>query len=902
MRLSTGGTAIDRAKTVNFTFDGKPHRGFAGDTAASALLGAGVRVVGRSFKYHRPRGVWGHGAEEPNAILDVTLGRHHEPNARATMLPLAEGLALRSVNATPSAARDAYGILDAFARFIPSGFYYKTFMWPDWQRYEPRIRAMAGLGRIDEKWSPTAFSTQRNARCDVLVIGAGRSGLSAALDAAKEGKSVLVVDEGITPGGTLLYRERMVQGAPAASWLAETLAELSRRGVRILSRTTAYGIYDHNLVCAAELHDGASPPTLWRIRPKNIVLATGAIERPLVFPNNDRPGVMSAASALFYLRRHGLRLGSRVVIASNNDSIGELARAYREAGAGVTIVSTVADVKGKTGVEAVVDGEGRAIPADALFVSGGFTPTVHLFCQNKGKLNWSESHSAFLPDAPVEGMRVIGSAAGDFGWKVEAKWPSKPGKTRAWIDFQNDVTLKDVALAARENYRSVEHLKRYTTLGMATDQGKTSNINGLAAMAQLTGRSIAETGTTTYRPPYTPVSMMAFTGARHGELFNPVRRLVLEPEHRASGAVFGEYGGWLRPAAYGRNIQEEALRAREAVGIFDASPLGKIEVIGPDAARFLDFNCYGTVSTLKPGRLRYGFMLQETGIVYDDGVIARVDENRFIVSCSSSHVAGVHLRFEEWRQDQFDPSRVFIHNATPRWATITVTGPKSRQLLRAIGLAVDLSPQALPHMAFTGCQFMGEPARVARVSFSGDLSFEVSVPQAKARALFLSLKEAGAPLGATLLGLEAMMILRAEKGYVVIGKDTDGLTMPHDLGLIGPRDKRQDEFVGRRSLFTEVAQDPLRRQLVGLAVADGGSALTTGAHGVDLSSGKPRSLGYVTSSYMSPMLKRPVALGLIERGLERHGETITVQHLGQRREARIVPPCAFDPEGTRLHV
>lgn len=902
MRLPSSGTAIDRTRPLSFTFDGKRCQGFAGDTVASALLAAGARVIGRSFKYHRPRGVWGHGVEEPNALFDISLGGHHEPNARGTTTPLAEGLAVRSVNASPDAARDAYGFLDTFARFIPSGFYYKTFMWPDWQRFEPRIRAMAGLGRIDAAWRPERFSAQVNHACDVLVIGAGRSGLTAALAAAREGKSVLIADDGPQPGGALLFRERMIDGTPSATWLSEALAELSRLGVRSVSCATAYGVYDHNLVCIAELGEGAAPPRLWRVRPGQIMLATGAIERPLVFSNNDRPGVMSAASALFYLRRHGVRVGENIVILSNNDSTPEVAEAFRAAGSTVTEVAAVQDVKGRKQVEAVVDGSGRVIPADALLVSGGFTPTVHLYCQNKGKLSWSDAHAAFLPGAPVDGMRVVGAAAGDFGWKVRADWSAKPARARGWIDLQNDVTWKDVALAARENYRSVEHLKRYTTLGMATDQGKTSNLNGLAAMAALTGRSIAETGTTTYRPPYAPVSLMAFTGQRHGELFNPVKRLVLEAEHRAAGAIFGEYGGWLRPAAYGPDVHAEALRARETVGIFDGTPLGKIEVIGPDAGRFLDFNCYGRMSTLKPGRLRYGFMLQETGIVYDDGVIARVDENRFIVSCSSSHVAGVHLRFEEWRQDQFDPTRVYIHNATPRWATLTVTGPKSRQLLQAIGLEVELGAETLPHMGFVAFSYQGQPARVARVSFSGDLSFEVSVPLSAARGLFNALREAGQPLGATLLGLEAMMILRAEKGYIVIGKDTDGLTLPQDLGLAGPRAKRTDEYVGRRSLFTDWACDGNRRQLVGLAVAEGEPPLPTGAHGVELENGKPRSIGYVTSSYLSPSLRRPVAIGLIERGAARHGETITVQHLGAKRQARLVPPCAFDPEGARLHV
>jgi sarcosine oxidase, subunit alpha len=902
MRLSAGGTLIDRGKRLRFTFDGKPYEGHAGDTLAAALLGAGVRIAGRSFKYHRPRGVWGYGAEEPNAIMDVTLDGRFEPNLRATTTLLADGLFARSVNATPTADRDSGAWIDAFARFVPAGFYYKTFMWPDWHVFEPRIRAKAGLGRIDPAWRPSSFATQVNMRCDVLVVGAGPAGLAAAVKAAAAGREVMVVDERATPGGSLLFRSAPIDGIGPQEWLARQLGELGRRGVPIRSRATAYGIYDHNLVCVAQLNGHGEPPTLWRVRPAEIVLATGAIERPLVFPDNDRPGVMSAEAALYYLRCHGVRVGETIAIVSNNDSTDEVAAAFRAAGAAVTAFRTIRGVRGERQVEAVEDEAGKFHTADAVLVSGGFTPTVHLYCQARGRLAWSERRAAFVPESTVPGMSVAGAAAGDFAFNVESRWPDPKPRRRAWIDFQSDVTTKDVALAARENFRSVEHLKRYTALGMATDQGKTSNLNGLAAMAALTGRSIAETGTTTYRPPYVPVSFMAFTGLRHGELFNPLRRLPLESDHRAAGAVFGEYGGWLRPSAYGPDIQTEALQARTAAGIFDATPLGKIEVIGPDAAAFLDFNYYGTMSGLKAGRIRYGFMLQETGVVFDDGVVSRLDDNRFIVSCSSSHVAGVHGRFEEWRQDQFDPSRVFIHNATPCWATLAVTGPMARQIVEALGLGADVSAAALPHMAFTKGMFEGAPARIARVSFSGDLSFEISVPVPKARDLFAALRLAGKPFGAALLGLEAMMILRAEKGYIVVGKDTDGLTMPHDLGLVAPRDRRGDEFVGRRSLFTATAQAANRKQLVGLAVADGEPPLPTGAHGIVQDGGRSRSIGYVTSSYMSPVLGHPIALGLIEQGLSLAGQTIAIRHLGQQRRATVVAACAFDPDGARLHV
>jgi sarcosine oxidase subunit alpha len=442
---------------------------------------------------------------------------------------------------------------------------------------------------------------------------------------------------------------------------------------------------------------------------------------------------------------------------------------------------------------------------------------------------------------------------------------------------------------------------------MATDQGKTSAVNGVAALGLATGREIAAVGTTTYRPPFAPVPMPALAGLRTGELLNPVRRLPLEARHRAHGAVLDDYGGWLRPAFYGEAsgkaaaIEREARVARSAAAIFDGSPLGKIEVIGPDAAAFLDFNSYMTMSTLQPGRLRYGLLLQENGVVFDDGVIARLDAHRFLVSCSTSHVAAIHARFEDWRQDQFDPSRVYVHNATAHWTTLTVSGPLSRKLVERLELGVDLADAALPHMALAEGRFAGDAARLARVSFTGDRSYEISVRAARAEALFARLLEVGRDLGVGLLGVEALMVLRAEKGYFVVGKDTDGTTMPHDLGFAGPREKRAGDFIGKRSLLTEVASAPGRRQWVGFEPMEGREPLPCGAHVVDLAGQRPRSAGFVTSSYASPTLGRPIALGLVERGAARIGEEVTLQHLGRRLTARIAPACAFDPMGERLH-
>lgn len=950
-RLASGGAALDRSRRVTFTFDGKTIEGFAGDTVASALLAANVVVVGRSFKYHRARGVWGSGVEEPNALIDVVRADRHSPNSRATTETICDGLSARSVNAVPNAATDRKAFIDRFSRFIPAAFYYKTFMWPDWHLFEPRIRSMAGLGSVDPQWSSSGPADQINHHCDVLVVGAGPAGLAAARQAAAGGKSVMLVDDAPEPGGSLLHREAEIDGKPAADWIASSLAELNCGGHIVLPSTTAFGIYDHNLVALNQHHGDGRPDTLWRVRPAQIVLATGAIERPLPFANNDLPGIMSADAALVYLRRYAVLSGKRIVVATNNDSAHEVAAALAGAGASVTLVDVRGEVsapagvpliagcsvvaaRGRLRVEGVQLSNGKTLPADCVAVSGGWTPSVHLFGQARGKLAWDDRRCAFLPGDRVPGIETVGVLAGSSALSevfasvaainggepvacstgfeasggVTAAWPAPEQKGRVWIDYQNDVTAKDVELAARENFVSVEHLKRYTTLGMATDQGKTSNLAGLALMGAITGRTVPEVGTTTYRPPFTPVPFTSYAGSVGGELMHPVRRLPLENVHRAQGAVFQEYGGWLRPAFYARDqkeadevIHDEAARARRSVALFDGSTLGKIEVIGPKAAEFVDFIFYNTMSTLKPGRCRYGFILSENGVVFDDGVLVRLDEHRFVVSCSSAHVAAVHARLEEWRQDRFSREAVYIHNATAHWATLTVSGPNSKKLLGELGLGLSLEDGDLPHMSVAEGRFGSDPIRVARVSFTGDRSYEISIAADSAERLWSALQEAGKPLEAVTIGLEALMILRAEKGFIVIGKDTDGTTMPQDLGVAGPREKRKSEYIGRRSLFTEVADDARRLQLVGLTVPDGSPPLPTGAHAIRHDEGRLRSQGFVTTSHMSPTLGGPVALALIEGGASRHGEIVQMQHLGILRTATIAAPCAFDPSGERLH-
>ncbi|SHF80032.1 sarcosine oxidase subunit alpha [Litoreibacter ascidiaceicola] len=919
---------IDRTQPRNFTFDGKAYRGFEGDTLASALLANGVRVMGRSFKYHRPRGPWGAWVDDPNAIMTVTLDGRSFPNCPAATTPLVEDMQARAVNAWPSAAFDIKAGLDLFHRWLGAGFYYKTFMWPDWHLFEPMIRKMAGLGDISRDAPKNYTADQVHDHCEVLVIGGGAAGLACARAAAEAGRGVVLVDDHPIFGGGL-HQSVQIEDRTPSEWIADQLAAIMGAGGRVLPTTTAFGVYDHGLVGLAEYGAFGTAPHLHRMRADRIVLATGALDRPVTFAGNDRPGVMAVDAACEYLARYGVLVGRRIALASNN-SLADAAEAMlTQAGAKITRISpqdgAIRALGGKQ-LKGLAQGL-RRHEVDTVLASGGLTPLVHLWRHAGGKLDWCAARQAFLPGAAPDGMVAIGAANGTFDldqalsearaigagnasdaaartYSLTPLWPEPGDKGRQWIDFQHDVTLKDVELAARENYVSVEHLKRYTTLGMASDQGKTSNMAGLAAMAAIQDRPLPEVGTTTFRPPFVPVPFEMYHGHHGKQLWHPLKRLALEPQHRAAGAALGEYGGWLRPGWYGTGnrgdlIRREVLSARNAAGIFDASPLGKIEVMGPDAEDFVNFIYYNTIRTLKPGNIRYGFMLTEGGIVMDDGVIARLTENRFVISCSSGHVDSVREHLEAWRQDGNNPDRIFIHDLTQQWSTVTITGPKARDILAKLPLGLDLSAQAFPHMTVQETQREETPIRIARVSFTGDISYEISIRSSRASDLWDKVVAAGEPHGATPIGIEALSILRAEKGYIMVGKDTDGETMPHDLGITIPRLKKKPAYIGDRSLHSDKANLPDRKALVGLAVGDGDKVLPTGAHIVDGT--LSRSLGYVTSSYDSPTLGHPVALGLLENGSARTGEIVSVWHMGETRQATVCAACFFDPEGERLH-
>lgn len=992
-RLKNVGS-IDRSCPIEFSFNGKRLLGFRGDTLASALLANGVDIVGRSFKYHRPRGILAAGLDEPNAIVQLEAGAHAIPNLKATAVELYQGLAARSVNSWPSLEFDLLAVNSMFSRFLPAGFYYKTFKWPDWHLYEPAIRRAAGLGASPSEGDADVYD-KRFAECDVLVVGGGPAGLSAARVAIENGARTILCELDAEWGGSLLNRDSQL----ASRWVEDQLLELSNHpSMTLLNRTMAFGYYDHNLIGLVErLTDhlpivGRTGPRqrLWKVRARHVILANGTFERPLVFPNNDRPGVMLASAALTYAHRYGVAPGRRIVMATNNDGtyedalqlksigVGVVALldardkppsnlAARVNGAGIEVITGVAptEIKGRrrvTGMELhCIDKTGKAqqgtkrvIECDCVLVSGGWSPAVHLHSQSGGKLAFDESTQAFQASAAVQPVTTIGAAAGVLNLDLairdatertkvivaklqtgaDAPISSSPAPSRlgneeveiqplwqvdtdglmrrrgkAWLDFQNDVTADDVQLALRENFRSVEHVKRYTTLGMATDQGKTSNVNGIGVMHKALSIPLGEVGTTKFRPPYDPVTIGAFAGRRVGENLMPLRSLPAAKRHEALGGKMEDYGGWSRAASYPRcaesehdAVHREVLATRTNIGLFDASPLGKIEVIGPDAAEFLNRIYVNTMKTLRPGRCRYGLMLSEHGIVFDDGLLACIGEGHFLVGTTSGHAATIAETLQEWLQCEWPELEVATQDVTTAWAVMNVNGPRARDLLMKFDTDIGLAAEAFPHMHFRAGEISGTPCRIQRVSFSGELSYEVSVPWGFGAALFDALMTEGEELGITPIGVETLMTMRIEKGFLHVGSDTDGMTMPQDVGFGGILDKKKDDFIGRRSTMQPVGLSADRRQLVGLEVSDGGITLPVGSHVIALNATPPtRTQGYVTSSVYSPTLSRPIALALIERGKTRIGDEVQVWDMGRSRRARIVQPGVYDPAGEKVN-
>ena len=971
-RIATGGR-IDRSRPIQFSWEGKCLQGFAGDTLASALMANGVSIIGRSFKYHRPRGLLAAGLEEPNAIVQLEAGAATVPNIKATQIELYDGLVANPVNAKPSLGFDLLAVNSVFKRFIPAAFYYKTFMWPNWHWFEPAIRKAAGLGEAPEEIDPDSYE-HRFAHTDILVVGSGAAGLAAALAAAVSGERVLLVEAEAELGGGLLDDTADVEGLTPLDWRDHALAELEAlSNVTIMTRSMAFGFYDHGLVALCErLTDHLALAArrgprqrLWKVRAARVVLATGAFERPIAFAGNDLPGVMLASAARTYARRYAVAPGRRILVATNNDSAYAAACDLHDAGAEIVAIvdsraksGEVADAMNKRGIPVLMEaapvkargrrrvrgaGVGRiadraiiqSFDCDTILMSNGWNPVVHLHSQSGGSLAFNSSLEAFLPDKAVQPAVCAGAAAGIFdldlavasgraagaGAAVRASLPAAVGPTlhfadgdasagKAWVDFQNDVTAADVQLAARENFRSVEHLKRYTTLGMASDQGKTSNVNGIQILSSLIGKPPPAIGTTKFRPPFDPVTIGGFAGRAVGENFMPLAHTAAHAAALAAGARMENYGSWLRAAYFpGPGEDEDAAVAREVravragVGLFDASPLGKIEVKGPDAAEFLQRVYVNGVRNLKVGRCRYGLMLSEHGIVYDDGVFARLADDHFLVGTTSGHAAAIADIFEEWLQCEWTGLDVLVENVTTAWAVMNVAGPRARDVIAALGTDIDLSRDAFPHMAYREGRIGGAPARVQRVSFSGELSYEVAVPWRYGRALWNGTMHAGAAHGITPFGLEALMAMRIEKGFLHVGSDTDGTTMPQDVGFGGVVAKKPDDFIGRRSTMTPEGVRADRRQFVGLETLDDGAAFVPGAHvRVAMPAHAGPTQGWVTSSIRSPTLGRPLALALIERGEARIGETVEVWDLGRARQARIVDPRFYDPEGVKLDV
>ena len=995
-RLPKGGR-IDRSTPLRFSFDGRSFGGYAGDSLASALLANGIHFVGRSFKYHRPRGIFSAGAEEPNALFQIGTGGRSEPNLKGPQVELYDGLISESQNRSPSLRFDGGAINDLLAPFLPAGFYYKTFMWPTglWMRYERAIRAMAGMGRTAREADPDRYD-QTNAHCDVLIAGGGPAGLMAALAAGRAGARVILADEQNEFGGRLLSEPEdgeTIGGRLAVDWVADARAELAGMAeVRLLPRTTVFGYYDHNFIGLIERvtdHLGGAAPEhlprqrMWRVRARQVVLATGAIERPLIFAENDRPGIMLAGAARAYLNRYGVQPGEKVLVFTNNDDAyrtaldlnaagivvpavvdlradpqGSLPARAREAGIEILAGHGVVGTKGRLRVtearvapvsDGAVAGPARTISCDAIAMSGGWNPAVHLFSQGQGKLRFEEARGVFLPGNTIQANRSAGAcngafplavclaegtevgalAAADAGfgapvlalpetkeaeeapmevvWQVPSDRP--PGKARAFVDFQNDVTTKDVKLAAREGYRSVEHFKRYTTTGMGTDQGKTSNINGVAILASALGEAIPAVGTTTFRPPYTPVSFGAFAGRELHEFYAPIRRTPIHAWHESHGAVFEDVGQWKRPRYYPRAgegmhaaVRREAIAARSGIGILDASTLGKIDIQGADAAELLNRVYTNAWSKLEVGRCRYGLMLGEDGMVMDDGVTARLAEDHFLMSTTTGNAARVLAWLEEWTQTEWPDMKVHMASATEQWATVSISGPKARNLLAELTGDFDLSPDAFPFMSFREGIVAGVSARVFRISFTGELSFEVNVAARHGLAVWTACMTAGEKYGITPFGTEAMHLLRAEKGFIIVGQDTDGTVTPADLGMDWIVSKKKPDFLGKRSLSRADTLRSGRKRLVGLFTEDPKTVLDEGAQIVAEPRDRPpmKMIGHVTSSYFSPTLDRSIALALIEDGPDRMGQTLHASMPGRTVPVRVTEPVFFDPDGERM--
>ena len=995
-RLDAGGR-IDRARPITFKFNGNAYSAYSGDTLASALLANDISLVSRSFKYHRPRGIVAAGSEEPNAIMQIGSGATTQPNLRATQVELFDGLAARTTKGWPNVNFDIAVLSDVFSRLFGAGFYYKTFMFPrhSWDSYEKLIRHAAGFGTAPEHPDPDRYE-HRNAHCDVLIAGAGPAGLMAALAAGRSGARVIIVDEQSEFGGSLLSSRETVDGRPAAAWVAEVVAQLdSMPDVIRLPRSTVFGYYDHNFLallerCTDHLGDsrhGEVRQREWRVRARQVILAQGAIERPLVFSNNDRPGIMLASAVSTFINRYAVCPGKRAVVFTNNDSAYQTAIDLHNAGAKVAIIdsrqeggaaladrahaegipvmtgSIITNARGSRRVAAVdvVQWDGNVdsriakpqlMECDLVAVSGGWSPAVHLHSQSGGRNIWDDEHQCFVPgegaqeavsagscngtwpldECLAEGAEAGRLAASQCGFdiatvalpatepvkhnSIEALWRVPAGTDadrcpKQFIDYQIDATVADVRLAVREGYRNVEHVKRYTAMGFGTDQGKLGNINGMAVVAECLGKTIPEVGTTTFRPAYTPVTFGACAGEGVGDLYDPVRKTAIHEWHANAAAPMEVVGQWLRPWYFPQDgedlhaaVARECLATRNSVGVMDASTLGKIDVQGPDAVTFLERIYTHNVGKMKIGRCAYGIMLGEDGMLMDDGVMARIGERRFYLTTTTGGAAHVLSWLELWLQTEWPELEVHLTSLTDHYSTIAVAGPHSRKVIEKLDCDVDLGKDSFPFMTLKPATLAAIPVQLFRVSFSGELAFEINIDSNYALQMWQAVMAAGEEFDITPYGTETMHVLRAEKGFVIVGQDTDGSVTPVDLRMNWLLSKEKD-FIGKRSLSRSDCLRNDRKQFVGLKPLDNESVIPEGAQLVD-DPKKPVPVpmcGHVTSSYASATLGHPIALGLVAGGHARKDETIyALPTDGRRIPVKITSPVFYDPQGERQDV
>jgi len=996
-RIPERGERIDRTKPLQFQFNGRSFSGFAGDTLASALLAAGESLFSRSWKYHRPRGLVTSGVEEPSALVQLETGSHTIPNAKMPEVELYAQLQAESVNGWPNALSRLLSPNRWGTPLFPAGFYYKTFMWPAkaWMFYERIIRKAGGLGAAPEV-QDTASYVHQNVHCDVLVAGGGVAGLSAALAAARSGARVILAELGPVLGGSAHRLRGSIDGMSALAWVRAAEAELAAcPAVRIIKRGVVFGYHDHNFLTIRESLNDHLPlaqrsgfrERLWRVRAAQVVLATGAHERPMVFGNNDLPGVMLCSAMADYLQLYGVLVGHKLVLLTNNDTAYADALALNGAGAEVTVVDTrpesehmgdlVREAKdagvcvmrgyvplqasGSVAVSAVTvcqmvgeraSGNRRVLACDALGMAGGWNPAIHLYSHSGGKAVWNAAACSFQPGTPMSDQASVGACAASTGLAhsladasaagaaaataagfaasvqsfvvkeplqepVAAFWIAETGepvsrRAKAFVDYQNDVGASDIELAVREGFESIEHIKRYTAMGFGTDQGKLGNINGMALAARALKKPIDKVGTTTFRPNYVPISFGMFAGLERGDLFDPARHTSAHQAHVAAGAPFEDVGQWKRPWFFpkaGEDIHQavsrEVLAVRNGVGIMDASTLGKIDIQGPDAAKLLNWMYTNPWLKLEVGKARYGLMLDENGMVFDDGVTVRLGEERFLMTTTTGGAARVLGWMERWVQTEWPDMKVFMTTVTEQWSTFAVVGPQSRAVVKKLCSDVDLSPEAFPFMGYREGTVAGIKARIMRISFSGELSFEVNVPSHTGAHVWRELMAAGAEFDITPYGTETMHVLRAEKGYIIVGQDTDGSITPYDLGM-GAMVSTTKDFLGRRSLKRSHTAGTGRKQLVGLLTDDAATVLPEGSQIIS-SSTLPAPpvpmVGHVTSSYFSPTVQRPIAMGLVRDGLARMGEKVYIPLVDGRIVcATICSPVFYDPEGKRHHV